>query len=342
MHIFIDESGTFAAAESLGSFCLVLAYVVPESQLSKAKDVLRRWKVANGFRHDQEPKPRKVISEDAYFHLLQMLARLDCLVFAVASDAALNVGAEDHKNKQAAIILEREESMIYPEGKAMVRNLANAVSALSTQQWIETLCRAHLVVNVLRYSTPYYSLRIPGTLGSFRWNFDRKDIQKNQFDETFSTVTLPLTQTIVLERPMINVEGGNYSMFQDFYDTRPYPTWLPKPSDAKESDRLLDAQKIWANRKFVDSKTSPGVQLADLISNGVYRLLNGRFNDGQRAADCLAPLFLQPEKGEPFIQFIVVGQGDDPYIGKPLSQLLRQMARNTKDMLPPSYYRRVR
>lgn len=342
MHIFIDESGTFAAAGSSGSFCLVLAYVIPESQLTKATDILRRWKVANGFRHNQEPKPRNTITEDAYFQLIRMLTDLDCLAFAVATDSSMNTAARDHRDNQANIILQREESMVYPEGKAAVRNLSNEVSTLSPQQWVETLCRAYLVANVLRYSTAYYSLRIPGALGSFRWTFDRKDERQNRFDETFSTVTLPLTQTMALERPMLNVEGGNYTMFQTFYDTRPYPTWLPKSANAKKSDRLLDAQKIWANRKFVDSKTSPGVQLADLISNGVYRLLNGRFKDAQRAADTLAPLFLQPERGEPLFEFIAIGPGEDAPIGQPLSRLLRQMAHKTKNMLPKSYYQRGR
>lgn len=63
MHIFLDESGSFAASQQPGSFSLVCGFVVVEAHLKRCVEVLRRFKVANGFTHDQEIKRRDVCEQ---------------------------------------------------------------------------------------------------------------------------------------------------------------------------------------------------------------------------------------------------------------------------------------
>lgn len=66
MHIFVDESGTFASSTREGSFSSMTAFVIPESHLRLATEILRRFKTENGFADDDEVK-RRHVREDAYF-----------------------------------------------------------------------------------------------------------------------------------------------------------------------------------------------------------------------------------------------------------------------------------
>lgn len=334
MHIFVDEAGTFAASCQEGSFSLVTGYVIPERHMRLATNVLRTFKVANGFRHDVEVK-RKDVSEQGYFSLLEELGQqVDAIAFAVASDAAYNADARNHQSAQVAKILEGEPSMVYPEGKLMVREMAATIDRLAVQQWIEIACRTRLAWQIIRQASIYYAFRTPATLGAYRWMFDQKDVTKNYFDDTFSSVTLPLTQSLMAHHPFLQIEGGDYSHFQRFYTHKPYPSWLPKVRGPGKLGNVVDAGFMWREHlQFVDSKSHPGVQLADLVSSGLFGLLHQRFSDNDRAARLLGRLMTTPKRGHTVIDLVSLGATVDHTIDQRLANLLHLMKASSRHLL---------
>lgn len=334
MHIYLDEAGTFAATGSQGSFSLVAGYVVPEISRPQVTKTLRHFKVANGFRFDTEVK-RRDVNEVAYFKLLEDLSAINAVAFAVATDSATNETADQHQAAQVQIILANEPKMNFPEGRRMVREVAGSVEALSLQQYIEINCRTRLVWTIVRSASLYYAVRIPATLSAFRWRFDQKDVTRNHFDETFASITLPFTQAIARDEPLIQVRGADYSHFSRFYSDGPYPDWLPPPKDSRPDDGLIDANKIWLEHlKFVDSKDCDGVQVADLISNGIYGLLRRRFNDNERAATLLGSLMVSPERGRPVMDFIALGRGGEELLSRDTARLVNRMRASARAMVP--------
>lgn len=334
MHIFVDEAGTFAASNQVGSFSLVTGYVIPERHMRLATHVLGTFKISSGFSHDTEVK-RKHVTEQAYFQLIEELGRIvDGIAFVVASDAAYNDDASRHQSGQVAKILEGESTMVYPEGKAMVRELATTIDRLSPQQWIEIVCRTRLVWQIIRQTSIYYAFRTPATLGSYRWMFDQKDVTQNQFDETFSSVTLPLTQSLMVHHPLLQVEGGDYSHFRHFYTDKPYPSWLPEPRGPGRIGNTVDARLMWREHlQFVDSKAHPGVQIADLVSSGIYGLLRRRFADNERAAYLLGRLMTTPKKGHAVIDLVSLGGTSDHVIDRDVANLLHLMKASVRPLL---------
>lgn len=65
MKIFIDESGSFVNAPSENSWNTVVAYVCPESEIRKLRELLRKFKVHSGYKYTDEVK-LKDISENQY------------------------------------------------------------------------------------------------------------------------------------------------------------------------------------------------------------------------------------------------------------------------------------
>jgi hypothetical protein len=335
MHIFLDESGSFASSQKPGSFSLVCGFVVPEAQLRRCAEVLRRFKIINGFAHDQEVK-RRDVTEEAYFALLEALQREQGVVFVVATDAAANTEAEEHKQSQIGNILANEPRMRFPEGKAGVRQFAEAIRSLSTQQWIELSCRLFLIHEVVSRGTLYFVTRCPGTLGAFRWSFDRKDVHRNHFDHTFEELTLPLTQQLFIDDPPMMLQGADYSAFRRFYSAEPYPEWLPKPQIAADREGpMIDTRKLWREHLvFADSATTPGVQLADLMSSGIYGLLRQSFRDNDRAADLLGAMLVQPERGRHALDLIGFGKGPVTTVDPGVAKLIHRMKQSARPMLP--------
>jgi hypothetical protein len=87
VHIFIDESGTFAPASQAGAWCVVAAYVVGSRDRVAAEEALNALKTRVGRSPTDEIK-RRDVSEEAYFRFLEDLGTQGGFLVSVATDAA--------------------------------------------------------------------------------------------------------------------------------------------------------------------------------------------------------------------------------------------------------------
>lgn len=332
MHIFADESGTFSATDDPNSFCVVTSYVVPERSRKFAERCLKDAKLDAGFSAFDEVKGKN-LGESRYFAFLQQLGRVEGTVLATATNMALNQNAARKKEEQAVAIEANIPRMLHEEGRKLVAALASDVRRLSDQQFVELNCRAHMVWDVIRLATLYYVQRVPATLSAFRWVFDQKDKKPNHFEKAFTDLLTPLTQTLALTDPFLSLEGADYSKFERFRRYGPAPDWLPAQPHLGDTGELIDANKVWYEHlQFVDSTSSFGVQIADLVSNGILRCLRGRFADNDRAAELLGQLMVVREREMPPLGLLSLADAEAT-VAPEVARRIKLMKRHARPML---------
>lgn len=83
--------------------------------------------------------------------------------------------------------------------------------------------------------------------------------------------------------------------------------------------------------KFVDSKQSPGVQVADLLAAGIRRTLRGGFDHNLRASRLLGGIMVQAEQRRPPVRLLTLS--DERVLTRHARDLVVAMARHARPML---------
>jgi len=141
-------------------------------------------------------------------------------------------------------------------------------------------CRVRLGWEVLQRATGYFAQSAPGALRRREWHYDYKDKKNNVFDTVFKNTLIPLMQRHALHDALQLIKGANYKHLGD--------------AMVRESSEIkVRPERLLGSIVFLDSGKSEGVQLADLLANGLFGLLNNRFSDRRRAAKLLGKLMVR-------------------------------------------------
>jgi hypothetical protein len=291
MHIFQDESGIFVPSTSIGSYSVVGSYVLAESQYRHAKEVLRKFKLRHGRTVFSEMKRRDLGGmEKPYFRLLEELAEVGGILVGIASDVSSNTHIVEHQQNTGTYL---RSLVTRPRGAAnavSILAMADGVLKLSIQNYTELICRVRLCWEVLQRATGYFAQRAPGALARIRWQYDYKDKVKNHFESTLEATAIHLMERYALRDPLQLVQGANYSKWRDELISINTPD-IDAPT-SEHSGKVYRATKLFSLLQFVDSKESEGVQIADLLVNGIHGLLRGRFQQHEKAAMLLGRLMV--------------------------------------------------
>ena len=201
-----------------------------------------------------------------------------------------------HRDAQSRLIAANVARMEMSAGRRALQLLADRVSKLPVQLYVQLQCQIVLIEQIVRYSTLYYAQREPQTLGKFRWRIDQKDEIRTAYELAFSDLTPMLLQTKGFSRPLLTLEEADYRKFDRFLNQGP-PGYLREVYGIELSGRPgIDIGLIFGeDRKFVDSRTSLGVQVADLLAWGVRRCLRRGFVYNDQAARLLGALMTERE-----------------------------------------------
>jgi hypothetical protein len=292
VHIFIDESGTFATASQPGAWCVVAAYVVGSRDRVAVEDALSALKVTVGRSPTDEIK-RRDVSEVKYFRFLDDLSTRGGFLVSVATDAGTNDGAAENQTGQVRVIREAIDGLKLPKDKLEAEALAAAMERLSPQLYVEIICRMYLAWLVVTVGVAHYVQAEPQTLWSMHWCFDAKGGVGAAFERAHGPLMAGLASEMSKTRPMPFVDGADYSAFGRFI--RGGAAALRPTSPRQErAEVMVNTQRVYRERQaFVDSARSPGVQIADLLVSGIAALLRGKFSDQERAARCLGRLTMR-------------------------------------------------
>ena len=292
-----------------------------------------RLKVATKRAHTEEIK-LNALSEAQLAAFLADLGRLDSILFASCIDLGTQDAAAivEHKRNQVEKILENLPRMIYAEGRELIEELAGRVQRLSPQLYTQMVTQIDLLDQVYRASTLYYAQRVPATLGSFRWRIDEKNASRPVFEETMRHLAPPLLQTKSLREPTVFVNEFDYSHFDRSFGWAPgeMPTYLQEETGV-EMKSGSNLGKILKDSRFVKSHDVPGVQIADLLTSSIRRVLRNDFKDNLGMAQKLGRLLVQRAKPDPPIHLISLCE-EGQYAQGRVVDVVRLMAKAARPM----------
>jgi hypothetical protein len=327
VYIFIDESGSFTSkGASYGSWNVVAAYVVPETEKRKIGDCLNNLKVQSGYKFTEEVKLGKLKEAD-YFQFLENLACFNSILFATATDASLNLQeeVETHKLTQAKTIMANYPRMKFQGGKDAVTYQVDQISNLSNVLYMQLCCQIDLLHSIIERGIPFFIQRYPNSLKSFRWRVDEKN---NDFEDLLQKLGLDLLQTWSIDKPTPKLDWCDYRPMKKFmYEKGDFPQYLIDEFPELENAEGYDIQKIVRDDiQFVDSKAYEGVQVVDLLVSGVRRCLKGGFENNQKASDLLGSLMVQQKGNKSPINLISFGDESalDKFTAKNVSRMIHQ------------------
>jgi hypothetical protein len=115
LNIYIDESGSFVSAPNIGSWNVVVAVAVPESERYSLDASIKALKAGMG------PGELKLnaLSEKQYLNFLAALANMQVALFGTATDAGLNTRelVLGHQRVQVANVRKNIPKMKYEGGR---------------------------------------------------------------------------------------------------------------------------------------------------------------------------------------------------------------------------------
>jgi hypothetical protein len=112
------------------------------------------------------------------------------------------------------------------------------------------------------------------------------------------------------------------------------PDYLQKEYGLPEMDGFDLGKILRHEMTFVDSQSSEGVQVADLLASGLRRLLRGQFQDNRRVATALGKLMLQNRRGEHPICLVALSD-EERSASTYVSKVVTQLALHSKPILMP-------
>ncbi|WP_146115976.1 DUF3800 domain-containing protein [Malikia granosa] len=275
------------------------------------------------------------VNEAAYLDLLAKLDREDILLFATATDAGLNTTQRvaQHQSIQVAKIRDIIPRMRYENGRTGLQILADELEGLSGQLYVQLVCQVRLIDDVLRRSINYFAQRRPQALKQFRWRIDQKNIKKPTFEKAFEKIAPPLLQSKSINFPFEAVRGFNYSFMKNYeFEDGKAPDYLQTDYGFPEMDGFDLGKILRREMTFVDSESSEGVQVADLLASGLRRLLRGQFQDNHSVATALGKLMLKNRRGEYPICLVALSEKEHSASAN-VSKRLKQLELHSKPML---------
>lgn len=271
MHIFIDESGLFLPLDGAkAKWSSVAAVVVPSASVDELTHEFIRVRRQFGG-HDSEVKGASM-TEKQVARVLTLLRSYDVIVEACAIDMGNHAAADVQamREVQAAKLFEH----ITPEHQrslvAELEMLAGDILRLPDQLFVQVILLIELMERLLEAVTLYYAQRLPQELGEFHWVVDQKDpAGLTRSEKVWKTLVLPALQERSRKRPMMMLEGADYSHFDRYT--------IPLPEDVEGPNRFgTDIRRVLQeDLRFATSESEPGLQLVDIVAAALTRGLNG-------------------------------------------------------------------
>lgn len=333
MNIYIDESGSFVNASSVGAWNAVAALAVSEKSEKELDQHLDQLKISNRFDPSKEAK-LKDLTESAYLQFIGNLAGLNIVVFSTVTDSGLNTidRVIEHQKGQVAEILRHIDKMKYEGGRQGVQLVSSQLAKLSPQLYVQLLCQVNLMFDIVSRVINYYAQREPDALAEFRWRIDQKNISRTDFEDAFEKLSPALLQTRSISEPLMRVNGFDYSSISQYeFEDGKMPEYLKEVYGIEAKSGLNIQKIIRGNIRFMDSKDSPGIQAVDLVVSGIRRCLRRQFSDNEKAASKLGQLMLQAKNNAPPLSLISFA--DDQPLPLEVARLVRIMTQNNKNMI---------
>jgi hypothetical protein len=287
MKIYIDEAGGFVVPPSKrkDSYSLVLALAIPsKSETDLFKEFVR---LRDGWPNREVEIKGSKLDESQAAQVITLISRYDVLV----NFAAVNMASHgdrfvsDFKSRQAAAVTAHLTPEHHPNLVAQLQGYADSIRAMPNQLFVQAFVTVNLVFEAIRELTLYYVQRQPRELGDIDWSIDRKNRTITQMEDMWTALILPWSEAHFAREPLSSLAGADYSHFDARYGIGPekadamsqHLKWLHETYGVQppSGGECLDVKRILTEQqKFLDSRDSLGLQLADMLATILRRALN--------------------------------------------------------------------
>lgn len=332
MNIYIDESGSFVNATSVGSWNVVAALAICEPARRKIEHALSELKSTSNL-----PKREiklKQISESNYLRFLQNLDHPGVALFATATDAAFNDydTVFEHRSCHVESLRSQIPLMKFEGGREGLRMLTKKLEALSPQLYVQLICQVNLIHDVVDRAITYFVQRYPRTLSEVRWRIDQKNAFKPDYEDAFEKIAPALLQARSMNEPSFQVVGFDYSRFKQYKSSDlELHRYLETKFGIEIEDGIDLGTLLRGNFRFEDSNRSIGIQVADLVASGLRRCLRGNFRDPGKVAAALGRLMVQNAHNESPIDLVSFSGSHE--LSASVITFVRAMTQNSRPML---------
>lgn len=135
----------------------------------------------------------------------------------------------------------------------------------------------------------YFAQRLPPELGELAWIIDRKNRTITEMEEMWTKLILPVSESYFGKSGFKTLKGADYSHFHARYgfsvgdadeETVRHLQWVQAThggSPIAGDERAVHARRLYSgSREFLDSRSSLGLQMADMLASILRRALNQR------------------------------------------------------------------
>ena len=278
MHIFLDESGTFALpAPGTFSPSIVGALVVPDFKLAKLEQ--RYARLRHRLPKDAGEVKGRLLNEAQVAQVVDLLRRNSGLFFA----HVIETGLEDkdlirlHREGAAEAMTKHLTDRHFDSLKADVWARRRQLEEMSVPLYLQYALMSELLTDVLRTATLYWAQRRMPEIISFRWMVDGKSPDgQTKAEEWWDIVKGASVQSKLAREPLIALEGLDYSAFDEKF-RGPTPQYLREtivPHDQSFSLNLM------LDEHFTFSSGNDfGLELVDILTNATRRALKGNLSE---------------------------------------------------------------
>lgn len=337
MHIFVDESGSFTvpARTKRPSISCVGAVILPSSEVESVihdfAAMAAPWANASG-----EVKGSK-LNEAQISTFLDFLSERRGLVKCVAVDMALHRIDEvlAHRDEQARKLTANLTHEHHPNLVAAIHILDRRLRALKVPNYVQLVAYTCLANAVIRNATTYIVQRRPDDIGTLDWTFDAKGHPITEMEDLWQTLVKPFLQSSFLRDPLPVLDWCDYSAFDAAFqsDLMELPEYLRAhtKSTSRERERPLDVKRLLRRLRFASSAACPGLQMADIATNTVRRMLMGNLQEeGWRR---LGSVLVQPARFEEVVHMIQLTTSDRRWDSEPYRHALLAVRATALPML---------
>lgn len=334
MHIFLDETGSFA----LGTFpspSLIGALIVPDSRLRSLEKEYQ--KVRKTLPKDKGEVKGRLLNEMQVAGLIPLLRHHEVLLELVAIELGAHTegGLKEHRVESAKALTQNLTDEHTETLKKEVFSLKKQLEELSLPLFVQSHLTFQLIRTVIELAGMYYSQRRPGELGQFNWVVDAKGTldTPTEWELWWSTIIMGVLQTMTIREPIKAIPVGDYSHMKRFeMEPSPWLRGLIGPR-AKDDAPAHDLKAMLTENLRFSSAPEPGLELVDILTNATRRALIGNLKEpGWKDVRTL----MIHRKGPHYIHFFSLEQ--DPVAGRvyPYLDVLHHYGREGKSMLTAS------
>lgn len=279
MHIFIDESGTFAfPPEGEVSPSVVGALIVPECSIlqlfRKYERVRKRLPKENG-----EVKGRR-LNEQQIDEVVTWLRRNQCIfepmVIEMGRESVVDIAAR--QNMTANALTDSLTDQHHPNVIRRAHELKSQLETMPLPLYVQAAVTFELLARIIREQPAYWMQRQPKEILNYYWMVDGKSIQGITTAEEWWDVTKAgFLQSKLAYSPMIVIEGYDLSAFENKFKMK-MPEYL-RDSLFPNHEEGYDLKRILEENFIFSSAPEYGLELVDIVTNATRRALKGHLEE---------------------------------------------------------------